>query len=103
MTAPWLAPPQPQARFPPARPVGREAATSPSARSPGARGALTYPKPAKEPSGEDRFVFLRNGPLPGSLAAALIGSPSIGGRGGLRPLLGSLPAPCTGSPLYLGE
>ena len=38
------------------------------ARSPGARGGLTYPKRPKWLPGEDRFVFLRNGPLPSAAA-----------------------------------
>src|SRR4051812_32895704 len=80
--------PRPQARPPPARPVGRGAATPPSARSPRARGSLTYPKRPKWPLGEDRFVFLRNGPLPAphpppAPLASATGSPfpSMGGRG----------------------
>ena len=66
--------PAAQARAPPARSVGRGAATSPSARSPRARGGLTYPKHPKWPPGEDRFVFLRNGPLPGAVVTATLSS-----------------------------
>src|SRR4051812_6179027 len=74
--------PATQARSPPARSAEQGAATAHRARSPGVRGALTYPKPAKEPPGEDRFVFLRTGPLPGAVSPPLTGSPHYWGAGG---------------------
>ena len=70
--------PATQARPPPARSVGRGAATPPSARSPRARGSLTFPKRPKRPPGEDRFVFLRNGPLPGAATTAIAPRRSAG-------------------------